>query len=544
MLMKSTVGSSVIRSYINRGRRGRAVYLLSLILFVASRSLYCQPYYDTHIKNRYVDENIFLRQKADTSDIPVFSVIKNLLPQPLWPAQPDVIACYWKTWEIAFSNIHRPDAENKFISPFIDAAFNGNIFMWDSGFMLIFGKYGLRAFDFRGTLNNFYAKQHPDGFICREIRESDGGDNFERFDPSSTGPNILPWTEWEYYLNFNDTLRLRSVFPPLLAYYQWFNKYRTWPDGTYFSSGWGCGMDNQPRVPKGENPEWGHGRMSWIDITMQEIYAGSLLVEMAKTIHREKDVRDIERETSELKTFVNRYMWDESTAFYYDRFSNGALSSVKSIAAFWALQANVADGEKANRFIRHLCDTGEFARTHRVPSLAADQPGYNPDGGYWLGSVWAPTNYMVLRGLTNYHRDSLAYEIALNHLDNVVSVFNNTDALWENYAPDKVQGNNKKNLVGWTGLVPITVLFEYVFGLRPNVPNNTLVWDIRMTDEFGVRKYPYGKNGSIDLLCRKRDKLSDEPVVQVVSNINFILKLFWKGGSRTLLIKQDQPLLK
>ncbi|MFZ4569919.1 MAG: trehalase family glycosidase [Bacteroidales bacterium] len=58
------------------------------------------------------------------------------------------------------------------------------------------------------------------------------------------------------------------------------------------------------------------------------------------------------------------------------------------------------------------------------------------NGGYWRGSVWAPTNYMVLRGLTNYHRDSPAYEIALNHLNNVVEVFNRTGTLFENYAPE------------------------------------------------------------------------------------------------------------
>ena len=513
--------------------------LTGVLFFLASLDLAGQPFYNTHIKNRYVDENVFLSMKADSKQPPVFNSARALLPEPVWPGRPDVIRCYWKTWEIAFSNIHRPTPANKFISPFIDAAFNGNIFMWDSGFMLMFGKYGLRAFDFRGTLDNFYAKQHADGFICREIRESDGGDNFERFDPSSTGPNILPWTEWEYYLNFNDTTRLKRVFSPLLAYYQWFHTYRSWPDGTYYASGWGCGMDNQPRVPAAENPEWGHGHMSWIDITLQEIYAGRILVEMAGKIHREADVKEIARENEKLTAFVNSNMWDEKTGFYYDRYRDGTLSSVKSIAAYWALLADVADEKRAVRFIAHLSEPGEFARFHRVPSLSADNAKFNPAGGYWLGSVWAPTNYMVLRGLTNYHRDSLAFAIALNHLGNVVEVFNKTGALWENYAPDQVKGNDTKNLVGWTGLVPVTVLFEYVFGLRPDVPENTLVWDIRLTDEFGVSRYPYGKGGTISLHCGARKNIREEPSVKVSSNVPFKLKLMWNGGSRVMEIKPD-----
>jgi len=35
--------------------------------------------------------------------------------------------------------------------------------------------------------------------------------------------------------------------------------------------------------------------------------------------------------------------------------------------------------------------------------------------------------------------------------------------MWENYAPDKVHGNNKKNLVDWTGLVPIVFSLENMF---------------------------------------------------------------------------------
>lgn len=61
----------------------------------------------------------------------------------------------------------------------------------------MFAKYGHKSFPFIKTLDNFYAKQHLDGFICREIRESDGGDQWFRHDPASTGPNIMAWTEWQ-----------------------------------------------------------------------------------------------------------------------------------------------------------------------------------------------------------------------------------------------------------------------------------------------------------------------------------------------------------
>ena len=498
-----------------------------------------QPYIATYVEDSIVKQNSYIGMVADTSHPPLFNNAKNNLPQPIWSARQDVINCYWKTWEIAFSNL-KPvtKSNNGFVSPFIEPAFNGNIFMWDCSLMTMFGKYGIRAFNFQQTLNNFYAKQHPDGFICREIRESNGTDCFERFDPSSTGPNIMPWSEWEYFLNFNDKERLEKIFPALLAYYQWYNTYRTWPDGTYYSSGWGCGMDNQPRMPAKYNPAWSHGHMSWIDVSFQEIFAGTVLIEMAKVLNRTNDVTEIVQEISALKSVINNSMWDDSKSFYFDRWQNGTLSGVKSIAAYWALLAKAVPAGKSDKFIKHLEEPGEFARMHRVATLSADDPAFDSDGGYWRGAVWAPTTYMVLRGLTNYKKDSLAYEIALNHLDNVVKVYNQTGTLWENYAPDKVQGNGHDNFVGWTGLVPINILFEYVFGIRANVPDNILLIDVRLTDEYGIKHYPYGKNGLLDIVCKKRSKTTEKPSVSIQSNVPLKIIVRWRNGE---LIKEIKP---
>lgn len=67
-------------------------------------------------------------------------------------------------WWQAFRNIKPAGRESGFVANFIDTAFNDCLFMWDSAFILLFARYGSRAFDFQRTLDNFYAKQHPDGY--------------------------------------------------------------------------------------------------------------------------------------------------------------------------------------------------------------------------------------------------------------------------------------------------------------------------------------------------------------------------------------------
>jgi glycogen debranching enzyme len=491
---------------------------------------------DTHVPNRLVDENVFLSLPREQHALPAFAPSRELLPAPRWEGRERAVECYWKAWELAFGNLRQPAPESPLIANFIDTAFNNCTFMWDSSFMTMFGRYGSRAFNFQRTLDNFYSRQHSDGFICREIAVADGFERFERHDPSSTGPNVMPWAEWEYYRHFQDRERLARVFPVLLAYAQWLRTYRTWPDGTYWSSGWGCGMDNQPRLPRGYHVSFDHGHLSWIDATLQQIIANKLLAKMAEELDRGEDTLPLAAETLHLTHIVNRWMWDDRTAFYYDRFRNGELSRTKSIGAYWALLAEVVSADNLPRFVEHLRNPAEFARPHRVPTLSADDPHYRADGGYWLGGVWAPTNYMVLRGLTAIGEHALAHDIGLNHLHNVVKVFEATGTLWENYAPESAAHGEpaRGDFVGWTGLSPIAILLEAVFGLRANVIRNELVWDIRLLEEHGVDRYPFGPEAALHLHCARRASPAEEPVVTARSTRPVQLIVEWAGGIKTI----------
>lgn len=504
-------------------------------------------YFDTHIHNSIVKENIFLNMPREKARLPSYATSKKLLPQPFWRDHDTTIECYWRVWELAFKNLRKPTAGNGFVANYIDTAFNNNLFMWDSAFILLFARYGSRAFNFQRTLDNLYCKQHADGFICREIREINGQDLFFRFDPASTGPNLLPWAEWEYYQVFGDLDRLSRVFPVLVAYHQWLQHYRTWKDGAYWTSGWGCGMDNQPRVPSidGYDPQqeawWSTGHMSWVDACMQQILSARLLIQMADALHRTDVTAPLKDELERLTATVNNEMWNDRTAYYYDRLQSGSLSDVKTIGAYWALLAGVVPADRLARFIDHLMNQAEFNRPHRVPSLSADHPSYRAEGGYWLGGVWPPTNYMILRGLSAVGYHNLAHEIAMNHLSNVVQLFEKTGTVWENQAPESVAAGKpaKPDFVGWGGLPPTAVLFEYIFGLRPDHAQSVLNWDVRLLDEHGVKHYPFGKSGLLDLCCLPRVSTTEKPVIEAHANINVALRIVWEGGEELVALKPE-----
>ena len=503
-------------------------------------------YYDTTAREeRFFKENSFVGAKPEKTPLPTYEKEKDRLPLPVWEGHEDVLNCYDRVWQIAFGNLISPSEGTGFVSNYIDTAFNGCTFMWDSSFMPMFGKYGARSFNFQGTLDNFYAHQYPDGFICREIDETTGRDRFFRHDPSSTGPDIMAWSEWEYFRNFGGKERLARVFPCLMSYHEWMRLNRTWRNGTYWSSGWGCGMDNLPRLEKGYHEAFSHGHMIWCDACMQELMNCDILTDMARVLGRENDTSELQAERELLMKVVNDTLWDDRTSFYYDMWKNGELNYVKHIGAYWALLAGIVPEDRVDGFIAHLMNKNEFATPFMIPALSADHPLFSEDGAYWRGGVWAPTNFMTLRGLDRYGKYDLSHSIGLNYVKNVVSVFNRTGTVFENYAPfPDENGNPRKgnpargDFVGWTGLVPISVLFEYVFGIKPDAENNTVRWHTELTEKHGVKRYPIGKDTTLDLVCEARESDRDEPIVHVKSNRNITVQVIWDGGkkSKTLTI--------
>lgn len=487
-----------------------------------------------YVPNPYVEKNPYLSMQAEDAPLPTYAEIKSQLPKPIWQGHDDVIACYDKVWEIAFGNLRRPNAAGGFVSNFIDTAFNGYLFMWDSSFIVMFGRYGSQVFNFQKTLDNFYSHQHKDGFICREICEDQPGEQFQRDDPASTGPNIMPWCEWEYFQLTGDRERLSRVFYPLLAYHKWLQLNRTWRDGSYWSCGLACGMDNQPRVEKQYSDHCSHGHAVWIDACIQMVISGKVLIEMGKILGLEQDTAWLADEVGMLTSLINDKLWSEDDAFYFDMWRSG-LSGVKSIGAYWALLADIVPKERLPRLIAHLENPAEFNRPHRVPTLSADHPEYHEDGHYWKGSVWAPTNYMVLKGLDKVGYHALAHEIAVNTLHNVVEVYKQTGTVWENYSPEHARPGKpaKSDFVGWTGLIPIAVLIEYVLGIKADAKNDEIVWRVNLCEEHGVEQYPY--NGKfVTLRCCARQSADQTPEITVQCDTPIRVRVIWNGGEKVI----------
>lgn len=496
----------------------------------------------------------FSKKTYEDGPLLQFDQVREKLPEPYLAAKPEWTDCYLYTAKILFQNTHRPEPESGYVSNFVDAAFNDDIFLWDTCFMTLFCNLFHPYIPGIRSLDNFYCKQFDDGEIPREMVRKTGKDfllwvnayqkplysyfhnhygfrglnqlkelNYEDlFKPDlgrevETPPYltldnlnhpILAMAEWQSYCHTGDSERLSMVWEPLYQYYKAFRYHVRHANGMYVTD-W-ASMDNSPR-----NQYLGFG----IDPTCEMVLFANNLLDMLEVLkekgyqvkEEEKRKEELVRDREETIGVIQTYMWNERDGFFYDVTPEGKQTGMKTAAAFWALISGVATKEQQERLAEWLEDEKTFNRPHRVPSLAADEADYDPMGGYWRGSVWAPLNAMIVLGLEKCGYGKLASEIAMNHLTVINQVFKDTGTIWENYPPEYCSSGNSdhRDFVGWSGLAPVLYMIQYGVGLCVGENKKCVEWSLRKDflekGPVGCKRYWFlGKTG--DFLAEKTQK--------------------------------------
>lgn len=516
--------------------------------------------------------------KKEYADTLLYSYdeVKEKLPVPVTEAKPQWKESYDYSVKILFKNTHKPKEGSGFVSNFVDAAFNADVFLWDTVFMTLFCNLFYPYVPGICSLDNFYCKQFEDGEIPREMIRDTGEDfplwvnaynkplysyfhnhyGFRRLkeltnlpyeemykpdlgrkvekNPYLTLDNLhhplLGLGEMESYQFTGDWKRLQMVYEPLYRQYGAMKYHLQHANGLYVTD-WSS-MDNSPR-----NKYLGFG----VDITSEMVLFARHLLEIMDILEEkgaalpvfEERRKELTEDRRRVIAAMNQYMWNEKDGFYYDVDFNGKQTGIKTIAGFAPMLSGAADKQQCERLVYWLKDKDTFNRVHRIPVLAANEPGFDPEGGYWSGSVWAPTNAMVLLGLERNGYHDLAKEIGLNHLEVLAEVFEQTGTIWENYPADSISSGNadNKDFVGWSGIGSILFLMEYGIGLWGS--KDGLYWEISELAEegmLGCRNYWFGGRQG-DFLAGIKNGVMH---VTVDTEDSFPMKICYRGKEYSL----------
>lgn len=138
---------------------------------------------------------------------------------------------------------------------------------------------------------------------------------------------------------------------------------------------------------------------------------------LAKALQKEQDSVYFKNEANLIKKGVKKYMYEDSLYWsvyqpdYSDKVTNYVKIKVKTWGLFAPLFAQLLTQQEANDLINnHLLNKDEFWLKYPVPSVAKDEPSFDPEG-FWRGPTWIATNWFIFQGLLNYGFLDIAKEI-------------------------------------------------------------------------------------------------------------------------------------
>ena len=157
---------------------------------------------------------------------------------------------YGAALAIAKAKVRGGPGNAAYPKPFVDAAFSPHIFAWDTCFIAAYAKYHMGELPIANALDNFYARQDADGFICREY-DAEGRPFWPKDHPVSINPPLFAFAELELFRQSKDMDRLRATYPVLKRFFDFLARTYRMDDGLFFSDALGSGIDNIQRYPDG-----------------------------------------------------------------------------------------------------------------------------------------------------------------------------------------------------------------------------------------------------------------------------------------------------
>ncbi len=274
---------------------------------------------------------------------------------------------------------------------------------------------GAAGFDPELAKNNIRAMfdyQQPDGMIIDCIY-TDPSENNAR----DSKPPLVCWAVDKIYDATGDKDFLAEMYPQLLAYYKWWYAKRDYDgngmceygstDGTLEAAAWESGMDNAIRFDdvkmlrnEGSDDAW--------SMDQESVDLNAYLAQECRILKRFADILGEKFDAPDNGGKVADYFYDRDRKFFFDRrIDDKSYVGDPGCEAYTMLWTGLAKPEQVKEMMPILQDTARFSTYIPFPTVAADNPKYNPRG-YWRGPIWLDQTYFAISGLRNYGYDTLA----------------------------------------------------------------------------------------------------------------------------------------
>lgn len=331
---------------------------------------------------------------------------------------------YAYAWWVMANNLISPLGYVKYEAMMPTKAFYVGVWLWDSALHAIAYRHidpGLARDQIRVMLTH----QLPDGMLPDAV--FDEGIVSEIDHPIHgrvTKPPILAWAalkihEVEPNLDF-----LREIHDPLVKCNDWwFEQNDDDRDGVVqYTHPYSSGLD--------DSPLWDHGMpVESPDINTYLYLQMISLAQIAEEIGRPQEAEEWRKRARELLGKTVEHLWDEETGLFHAKHEEKPIP-VKTPFNLYPLWTAQLPPQIASRLLEHLKDASEFWGPFGLPTVAFDDPAFDPDK-MWRGPVWANINYFFVEALEKVGQGQLAAELR----DRTLNLINAQADVREYYNP-------------------------------------------------------------------------------------------------------------
>jgi len=265
-----------------------------------------------------------------------------------------------------------------------------------------------------------------------------------------TKPPLLAWAAYKLYEEDRDREFLDEIYEPIVRCNNWwFEKNDVDGNGLCeYQHPFSSGLD--------DNPLWDEGMpVESPDLNTYLYLQQEALAKIAGVIGNEKDAEMWRGRAQALARRMIDLAWDaDSGLFWASR--NGSRVNVRTPFNLFPLITGQMPPDISDRLVAHLTDERQFWSRYPVPTVAMDDPKYDPNQ-MWRGPTWVNVNYLLIEGLQRSGYSDLARELRRRTLD----LIGCRDDIYEYYHP--ISGENPPNaasMFGWSSAVFIDLAIQ------------------------------------------------------------------------------------
>jgi putative isomerase len=288
--------------------------------------------------------------------------------------------------------------------------------------------------------------QRPDGMIPDAIHD-EGTVTHLTFpvEADVTKPPLLAWTAWKLFETDGDREFLDEIYEPVVRWNEWWFEHNDLDHdglGEYlhpFSSG----LDDSPLWDSGM-PVTSPDLNTYLFLQMEN------LGRMAGVLGLPAEAIKWQERADALLDRMLEKLWDPKAGLFWAYHGDQPIR-IKTPFNLLPLMTGRLPAEVSQRLVEHLTDPRTFWTRWPVPTVAIDEPTYNP-AQMWRGPTWINVNYLLLEGLERSGYPDVASQLCQRTLE----MLSQHPDIFEYYHPETgVPCDRAATSFGWSAALSI-----------------------------------------------------------------------------------------